>query len=157
MVISAAVRGTMKILKNIFLTALVIILGLIIFLVYLDYLEEAKSEFANYAEAKASGIMDKGWVPTYIPKSAVDIQEQHDIDTNWVKMTFKYTIGDIEDTKKACKSMEYIDGGIKFNCVYFSNNVSIILYDSGYAELYSSPDYENSNKYEESNTNPQAG
>ncbi|MEA3492389.1 MAG: hypothetical protein U9R27_10870 [Campylobacterota bacterium] len=144
----------MQTLKNILIIILIPIFGFAFFILYLDYLEEPKSEFSNYVEAKTSGIMDRGWIPTYIPKSAIDIQEQHDIDTNWVKMTFKYTIGDIKDTKEACESMEYIDNGIKFNCKYFSNNVSIILYDSGYAKLSSSPDYKNSNKYEETNNLP---
>jgi len=126
----------MQIIKNMMITILAIAFGLIIFLLFLNYLEEPKSEFANYNEVKASGIMDRGWIPTYIPKSATNIKEQHDIDTNWVEVTFKYTIGDIEDTKEACDSIEYLEDRIIFNCKNFSSNVSIILYNNGNAELF---------------------
>jgi len=134
-----ATLDAMKQIKYI-ATFLLIILGVFVLaFIFMQYGERPKSEFSNYSEAKASGIMDKGWIPTFIPKSAVNIQEQHDIDTNWVKMSFKYNVGDIENTRGACKSETPFNGGIEFNCEYFSNNVSIKLFSNGKAELYSSP------------------
>jgi len=101
--------------------------------------ERPKSEFADYTEAKASGLMDRGWIPTFIPKSATDLREQHDLDTNWVKMSFNYSPGDIENNRNSCESEQAIENGIEFKCVYYASNVSIKLYNDGKAKLYSSP------------------
>ena len=57
---------------------------------YCAYTENPKSYFKNYDEAKASGLMERGWIPTYIPKSSTEIRETHNIDTNRVQMTFQF-------------------------------------------------------------------
>lgn len=101
--------------------------------------ERPESEFDSYSEAKASGLMDRGWIPTFIPKSARNIKEQHDLDSNWVEMTFEYNPEDITFTRDACDSERSFEGGIELTCKYFSSNVSIKLYGNGQAELYSSP------------------
>ena len=93
-----------------------------------------KSNFANYAEAKASGIMDRGWVPHWIPKSATDIHEQHDLDTNWVKMTFNYALDDVDNLRLACQSEVAIANGVEFKC---EGRVRIRLFDDGTAQLES--------------------
>lgn len=46
--------------------------------------EKSESNFSSYTEAKASGLMDRGWIPDFIPKSSWSIKEQHYIDTNQV-------------------------------------------------------------------------
>ena len=93
-----------------------------------------KSNFANYAEAKASGIMDRGWVPHWIPKSATDIHEQHDLDTNWVKMTFNYALDDVDNLRLACQSEVAIANGVEFKC---GGHILIRLFDDGTAQLES--------------------
>ncbi len=44
--------------------------------------ETPTSHFSNYAAAQTSGLMDSGWIPDFIPKSATNIHEQHDLDIN---------------------------------------------------------------------------
>jgi hypothetical protein len=128
----------MKIFKYAALSVVSISAICILLITIMNLSERPKSEFENYYDAKASGFMDKGWIPTFIPLSAKNIKEQHDLDTNWVKMTFTYEPGDVENTRSACDSEKKIDGGIEFKCVYFENNVSIKLFNDGQAELYSS-------------------
>jgi hypothetical protein len=129
----------MKVLK-ISVFVIIIVAGILI-ITYQIMLhgERPKSEFSNYDEARASGLMDKGWIPTFIPKSSNNIKEQHDLDTNWVKMSFNYDISDKEDTRRACDSEHTIEGGIEFKCSYFGSKVSIKLFNDGTGELYSSP------------------
>ena len=97
----------------------------------------SESYYKDYEEAKKSGIMDKGWIPTFIPKSSTDIFEQHNIDVNWVRMRFKYRIGDISTTRNACNNEVAIENGVQFTGEYFYNRVTIKLYDDGTAELLS--------------------
>jgi len=72
---------------------------------YCAYIENPRSYFATYCDAKASGMMDAGWIPIYIPYSSTEIRETHDIDTNTVKMTFKYSLNDTAEIEKNCKSI----------------------------------------------------
>ena len=101
--------------------------------------ETPESYFKNYEEAKASGLMDKGWIPTFIPQSSTDIYEQHNIDANWVRMRFKYRVDDKSATRLACNNEVAIENGVQFNCEYFYNKVTIKLYKYGTAELISVP------------------
>ena len=129
----------MKQFKNIVIS-LLIITGTVVFLIEIILSgEKPKSEFSNYSEAKASGLMGRGWIPTFIPRSAAEIREQHDLDRNWVKMSFNYDVGDLEKTRAECVSEKYFKGGVEFDCEYFSNKVSIKLYSNGEAELHSLP------------------
>jgi hypothetical protein len=70
---------------------LILILGLIAVVVILVAcavvavlgLTEIKTEsYANYAEAEAAGLFDRGWVPAFVPRSAGAIAVTYDIDTN---------------------------------------------------------------------------
>lgn len=48
--------------------------------------------FARYADAKSAGALGPGkWLPKFLPASATEIREEHDIDTNelWVTFTFE--------------------------------------------------------------------
>lgn len=48
--------------------------------------EIVESEADSYAQAKL--LIDSGWLPSWIPKSATSILEAHDIDTNAVVASF---------------------------------------------------------------------
>lgn len=123
-------------LKTIIWFIAVIILVPIFTLGWCHYAENPKSKFVNYGEAEKSGIMSAGWIPTYIPKSSFDINETHNLDTNKVKMSFKYKLGDIGDVKANCPNSKVIEGGTEYQCEYFNNKVTIKLYSNGTAELY---------------------
>ncbi len=126
----------MKVIKSIFVFLILMLLIGICGLLYIDWLETPKSYFNNYNEMEKSGIMSRGWVPTFIPVSAINIYEQHSIDSNWVEMKFEYDPSDIQSTRKACDSEIPIEKGIQFFCTYFGSSTEIKLYENGEGTLH---------------------
>jgi hypothetical protein len=55
----------------------------------MEWFENPSSNFKNYAEMASSGIIKAGW---------------HNIDTNIVQMSFKFTPGDVALPKSNCHS-----------------------------------------------------
>lgn len=50
-----------------------------------------EASYGTYAEAKSRGALESGkWLPGFLPASAKEIREEHDIDTNelWVAFSF---------------------------------------------------------------------
>jgi hypothetical protein len=47
------------------------------------------AEYPTYAAAVQAGAVKSGWVPEMVPKTAIDLREQHDIDSNdvWLRFT----------------------------------------------------------------------
>jgi hypothetical protein len=50
-----------------------------------DNIEES---YATWAEAKRAGAVERGWLPRFVPTSARDIHDAHDLDTNGQRLTF---------------------------------------------------------------------
>lgn len=50
--------------------------------------EEKSETYATWAAAKRAGAVERGWVPPFVPTSAWDIRDRHDLDTNKQKLTF---------------------------------------------------------------------
>jgi hypothetical protein len=116
----------------------VIIIGSVLgSLSFCEYAENPRSSFSNYNDAKSSGMMDAGWIPTYIPLSSTDIKETHNIDTNTVKMTFKYSPHDTKDIEKNCITEETSRNIVRYKCSYFGNDVYIALHSDGSGKLES--------------------
>lgn len=109
----------------------------ILMLAWLDFGENPRSYFATYDHAKSSGIMDRGWIPTFIPRSSLDIHETHNIDTNAVKMSFQYIVGDSKEVEDNCKKIEVTKAGAKWTCGYYENKVIVELNTDGSAILES--------------------
>ena len=128
----------MKTFKYIALFAFVLVGVFLISASYFFYGEHPKSQFTTYQEAKESGLMAKGWIPDFIPRSATNIKEQHSIDTNWVEMSFDYEPQDLAEVRKACDTEIEIDNGLEFSCTYFGSIVSMRLYNNGKGVLNSS-------------------
>jgi hypothetical protein len=83
---------------------------------YMEWTENPSTSFRNYAEMADSGIIERGWIPNYIPRSAFEIEETHDIDTNVVQMHFSFEPGDIELPRRNCNSETIVENGILFLC-----------------------------------------
>lgn len=58
----------------------VVVTGLAVFF----YGENPKSHFDSYEELEASGLIARGWLPAFLPRSITDTSESHDMDTNSV-------------------------------------------------------------------------
>ena len=45
-------------------------------------LDVVTASYASRSEARESGAIDRGWIPTWLPESAQDIREAHGLDSN---------------------------------------------------------------------------
>jgi hypothetical protein len=97
--------------------------------------ERPTYEFSSFEGVKASGLIEKGWIPPFIPDSSFNIHSQHDLDTNIVTMSFEYEVNDKEKTRSACNSERSIENGIEFKCTYRFSDVTINLLNNGSATL----------------------
>lgn len=68
--------------------------------------EYKSNNFRSYTEASESGIIDRGWIPKFIPKSAYDIKEQHKVDVADIDVEFMFAPGDIDAFESACSLRE---------------------------------------------------
>lgn len=114
-------------MKNILLTFTLFTLLVPIGIMFIYYSESSKRTFQDYDELLASGIIDKGWVPTYIPKSATDINEQHNIDTNEVNINFKFVMEDNDTLNKKCTLLVDNKKGKKYVCPPFVGETSVLI------------------------------
>ena len=88
-----------KILGTVFVMGACVIAVLFI----LERFENPVSEFATYAEMEASGLIEAGWIPQVIPKSAFEISETHNLDTGTVRISFRFRPGDVDIVEKECR------------------------------------------------------
>lgn len=93
----------------------------------LDRLEKPRSYFATFAEMEAAGMMSRGWLPAFLPRSASEIQEGHDIDTNLVWAAFNYQPGDVEAVEAACRMIASNERGWKYSCPPFDSRTSTLV------------------------------
>ena len=79
----------MGIFKKIAYVTLVIACVLMVLAYLSSRMEIMSASFTDYADAQSS--MQAGWLPSWLPESAYEIDESHDIDSNvtWVK--FRYS------------------------------------------------------------------
>ena len=59
-----------------------------VFLSTCHYIENPKTKYSTMAEARLKGAVEAGWIPPFVPDSATDIIEQHNIDSNVVYLSF---------------------------------------------------------------------
>ena len=58
--------------------------------------EDMHVTYTNYEAMVADGAVMRGWVPEFVPKSATDFEESHNLDTNRSWLRFTVPAGDIE-------------------------------------------------------------
>jgi hypothetical protein len=81
----------------------VLVIGLLYFF---TRFETAMSEFATYEDAKKSGaIGESKWLPDWLPKTATNIREVHNIDTNQVWLEFRVDTASVL-TAQGCEAVE---------------------------------------------------
>lgn len=79
-----------------FAAFLVVIFAIAItWVVGMKSLEVTSESYGSYSEVAAiAGIFDAGWIPIWLPKSAINIKEAHDVDTNEAWLTFNFSSSD---------------------------------------------------------------
>jgi hypothetical protein len=63
-------------------------------LMYFLTSEKEDNSFNNYQALKESGLIEKGWVPAFIPKSAHNIKEHHRVDVADIYIEFYFKEND---------------------------------------------------------------
>ena len=58
-----------------------------------DVMEES---YASWADADRAGAVERGWVPAFVPVSAHDISDLHDLDTNAQTLAFATRPSDVQ-------------------------------------------------------------
>ena len=69
-----------------------------------DIVEE---HYSNYESANASGAMKRGWVPSWLPASAHNLNEAHSIDTNQSLLHFEFESAEWEGIQHECVSIAH--------------------------------------------------
>jgi hypothetical protein len=65
--------------------------------------ETVESAYPDHAAAAAAGALGEGrWIPALLPRSATDIREAHDLDTNEVRLRFRFAAADLAAMVAAC-------------------------------------------------------
>lgn len=75
--------------------------GKILILILLPLVIIACSEtqgafYKNIDEAIKHGAIERGWIPNVLPRSSYEIYEWHDLDTNIVRLKFKFDKKDMQ-------------------------------------------------------------
>lgn len=52
--------------------------------------EQMDETYATYADAQDAGAIERGWIPAFVPASARDITDSHNLDTN--RQALQFTI-----------------------------------------------------------------
>jgi hypothetical protein len=108
-------------------------------LFWMARLENPSSSFQTYDELEASGLIQRGWLPDYLPRSATEIEESHDIDTNEGSAYFRYRVGDTARADEGCQLLHKTKSGRKYLCPPFDLHVAILVLKTdgtGYARVH---------------------
>jgi hypothetical protein len=61
----------------------------------LDRFETVEEEYSTHAEALRGGLRTRGWLPDYVPSSAIRIRAAHHLDTNRQWLAFELPPSDL--------------------------------------------------------------
>jgi len=87
----------------------VLLLPVILTMGSCGWLETRESFYTNYSQAVSDGAIMKGWLPMFIPHSATDIAERHDIDTNEIWVRFHFSKDDLSSLLGPCEEIQSTD------------------------------------------------
>lgn len=106
------------------------------------YFESGSSTFATYKELEAPGLIERGWFPDCLPRSATDIEESHDVSSNSARASFKFNAGDTASIRGACKLLLESAAGTKYICPPFERQTSILILRPDNTALFESNESE---------------
>ena len=72
---------------------------------FMFWAENESNSFDNYQSLEKSGLIRRGWVPEFIPKSAYNIEEHHALDMPYIFVKFNFEPEDISYFEKSCESV----------------------------------------------------
>lgn len=65
-------------------------------------METFDAYYADYAEAKKGGSIERGWIPTFVPHSSYHLRETNVLDTNQSWLSFRYQAWDLKSLRGVC-------------------------------------------------------
>lgn len=65
------------------------------------------ASYRTHAEAVAESQVLKGWIPEWVPSSAVALHEVHNLDSNASALTFELPPGTLLSLPPDCNAIEY--------------------------------------------------
>ncbi|MBD1556481.1 hypothetical protein HC752_05995 [Vibrio sp. S9_S30] len=132
-------NGRMNIIKT---RSIVIVLLTVLVLIQLwvgIVGDNVTTRFEDYREMEASGIVEQGWLPAFLPQSAINIQEKHDLDTNEVMATFDYDPQDTGSVQESCELMSETEQSTRYSCSHGESDAFIELRKEGTGTFSSRP------------------
>jgi hypothetical protein len=51
---------------------------------------KAPNQYESYSDAAKAGVVDRGWIPRFVPEGATDIFETHSVEANSSRIEFNY-------------------------------------------------------------------
>jgi hypothetical protein len=104
----------------------------------MDQTEKQESHFNTYEALRRSELIGKGWVPSFIPRSAYDIYEKHRLDVGRVNVKFRFAPGDITPIEGTCARHASEERSVAFYKCKHGNDVVIVkLSEDGRGEIFS--------------------
>lgn len=67
---------------------------------------DKETYYGTYEEAITDGMETRGWMPAFMPKSATEIHEYHNLDSNAQWLTFRFGEEDLASIKAALEASE---------------------------------------------------
>jgi len=118
---------------------LFVLIALMFTAIWLMYYSEThKSYFDNYEQLKKSELIQKGWVPSFIPRSAYDIHETHKVDVARVNVRFRFRPGDTKEIEASCNKMKTDDINTQYyRCKHGNDMVIVRLSSDGKGQILS--------------------
>ena len=52
--------------------------------------EQVDESYSTYSDAQRAGAVERGWIPSFVPSSARDLKDTHNLDTS--RQTLRFTI-----------------------------------------------------------------
>ena len=59
-------------------------------IILLSGCDRVTEAYPTYTDARSAGAVSRGWVPAFVPTSARDISDSHDLDTS--RQTLRFTV-----------------------------------------------------------------
>jgi len=65
--------------------------------------------YPGYEVAISSDAIVRGWIPVWLPKSAIEIREKHNLDTNQSMLAFRFNGSEKVEVASGCERIEPIN------------------------------------------------
>jgi len=101
--------------------------------------EDVSTIFKNYMEIQQSQFFEQGWLPTYLPKSAVNIVALHNTKSKVVTATFNYDSGDTVSINENCSVVSENENSTLYSCENLENDISFELNKDGHGTYARKP------------------